>query len=125
MEKHEFIGTHIISEMYEIEDELINNNELIINAILNGVKRSGANCEGVLCKTFLPTGFSVVLLLSESHASVHTYPEKNALFADAFTCGEKCKTKVIIDELADSLKAKKHKARIITRGERNNDCRTL
>lgn len=117
MDKHEFFGTHIISEMYDISTNIINDNELILNVLLRGVKLSGAKCEGVLCKKFTPCGFSAVLLLSESHASVHTYPEKNALFADAFTCGTSCKTHIIIDELVKSLRVENCKTEIILRGK--------
>ena len=30
---------------------------------------------------------TLVALLSESHASIHTYPEHNSCFVDLFTCG--------------------------------------
>jgi S-adenosylmethionine decarboxylase len=29
----------------------------------------------------------MLFMLSESHASIHTYPEHNACFLDIFTCG--------------------------------------
>jgi S-adenosylmethionine decarboxylase len=36
-------------------------------------------------------GFSMVILVSESHSSIHTYPEHKACFVDIFTCGTSCK----------------------------------
>jgi S-adenosylmethionine/arginine decarboxylase-like enzyme len=33
---------------------------------------------------------TAVLLLAESHASIHTYPEHQACFVDLFTCGRAC-----------------------------------
>ena len=120
MEKHVFIGKHIVSEMYDISDKLILDNELILNILVRGVKLSGAKCEGVLCKRFLPSGFSAVLLLSESHASVHTYPEQGALFADAFTCGTNCNPQIIIDEWVSGLSVKDYKTNIIHRGGRQD-----
>src|SRR5215471_5836488 len=45
----------------------------------------------ILCEAesrFSPHGVSVVFLLSESHASIHTYPEHDACFLDIFTCGQ-------------------------------------
>ena len=62
MDEHIFIGTHIISEMYGVSDHLINDQSLILKILLRGVKLCGAKCEGVLCKQFLPSGFSAVLL---------------------------------------------------------------
>ena len=36
---------------------------------------------------FPPDGITAVALLSESHASIHTYPEHQSCFVDIFTCG--------------------------------------
>lgn len=112
-------------EMYGVSDHLINDQSLILKILLRGVKLCGAKCEGVLCKQFLPSGFSAVLLLSESHTSVHTYPEKNALFADAFTCGTNCDPKIIIDELVNGLEVENCKTKIIHRGEGSGDYEAL
>lgn len=35
-------------------------------------------------------GYTSMYLLSESHATIHTYPEKESCFIDIFTCGTKC-----------------------------------
>lgn len=37
---------------------------------------------------FEPIGVTGVLVLSESHFSVHTYPENNQLYLDIFCCSE-------------------------------------
>jgi S-adenosylmethionine decarboxylase len=62
---------------------------------LDGIKRDmaaaieavGASIIGQAESRFSPHGVSIVFLLSESHASIHTYPEYNACFLDIFTCG--------------------------------------
>jgi S-adenosylmethionine decarboxylase proenzyme len=38
---------------------------------------------------FEPVGVTGVLVLAESHFSVHTYPEKDAVYLDIFCCSEK------------------------------------
>jgi S-adenosylmethionine/arginine decarboxylase-like enzyme len=35
---------------------------------------------------FEPHGFSILYLLSESHMSIHTFPEKNYIAFDLYTC---------------------------------------
>jgi S-adenosylmethionine decarboxylase proenzyme len=35
---------------------------------------------------FEPDGFSILYLLSESHMSIHTFPEKNYIAFDLYTC---------------------------------------
>ena len=37
---------------------------------------------------FEPQGFTILALLAESHISFHTFPEKNIISFDFFTCGE-------------------------------------
>lgn len=37
---------------------------------------------------FEPTGLSIVAILAESHASLHTYPEHGVYMLDVFTCGD-------------------------------------
>jgi len=37
---------------------------------------------------FEPQGFTIVALLAESHMSFHTFPEKNIISFDFFTCGK-------------------------------------
>ena len=56
--------------------------------MFRAVNSVGATILAHLAHKFEPCGVSVVLMLSESHASVHTYPEYNACFLDIFTCGE-------------------------------------
>ena len=36
--------------------------------------------------SFTPEGFSIILLLSESHMTIHTFPEKNYIAFDIYTC---------------------------------------
>ena len=38
---------------------------------------------------FSPQGVTGVVIIEESHISIHTWPEKNYVAIDVFTCGEK------------------------------------
>ena len=58
--------------------------ELLENAAI----ASGATvCESIF-KEFDPQGVTVLCLLSESHISIHTWPEKGEAAVDIFTCGD-------------------------------------
>lgn len=48
---------------------------------------------------FQPFGYTLIILLAESHFSIHTFPENDEAFVDCFTCGEK-DPKAAIEELA-------------------------
>ncbi|MBN86415.1 MAG: adenosylmethionine decarboxylase [Dehalococcoidia bacterium] len=49
--------------------------------------------------TFSPQGYTAVALLSESHMSFHTWPEKELIAFDIFTCGE-----MKIEKIKETLK---------------------
>ena len=57
---------------------------------IEAVKATGATIENIAWKDFpggLPS-YSGTILLSESHASIHTFPERNYAAIDIFTCGK-------------------------------------
>jgi S-adenosylmethionine decarboxylase len=58
----------------------------------------------------------VLALLSESHASLHTYPEVGSMFLDVFTCGNRADPKLAAQLLAEALAAESTNVTIIRRG---------
>lgn len=88
MDKHfDFYGRHLLLNFSGCEADL-DNLEQIKCDMFRAVNSVGATILAHLEHKFDPHGVSVVLMLSESHASVHTYPEYNACFLDIFTCGD-------------------------------------
>jgi S-adenosylmethionine decarboxylase len=77
---------------------------------------ANATVQSVVSKRFEPQGVTVLALLSESHASVHTYPEIGAMFVDVFTCGDKADPPVAIEYLVDALHATSVRTDLIARG---------
>lgn len=65
-------------------DDLAALEALAVHAATTG----GAHVLGSVTHRFDPQGVSVLLLLAESHLSVHTWPEAGAAYVDVFTCGE-------------------------------------
>ena len=75
---------------------------------------------GKLTHQFTPQGCSLVYLLSESHISVHTFPEKNYLAMDIYTCREYPDNAVyehIYDHLVRIFDAEHGTPLIVDRGE--------
>lgn len=54
------------------------------------IQSSGATILKHDCVEFPGNGITAYFVLSESHASIHTYPEHNSCFVDLFTCGHAC-----------------------------------
>ncbi len=52
------------------------------------VRLTGATIIKSLEYHFKPQGQSILTLLAESHASLHSYPEYDFCYLDIFTCGD-------------------------------------
>ncbi len=88
MEKcFDFYGRHLLLNFSGCQADL-DNLEQIERDMFKAVNSVGATIVAHLAHKFEPCGVSVVMMLSESHASVHTYPEHQACFLDIFTCGD-------------------------------------
>jgi len=95
METYEFTGIHFLASYSGCRTNLSNVEQLKIE-LKRAVESSGATILGQIdhifeSQCFPPeNGYTSVFVLSESHASIHTYPDKHACFVDLFTCGDKC-----------------------------------
>lgn len=67
---------------------------------------------------FQPCGETAVLLLSESHISVHTYPDQKKAFLDVFTCGN-IKPKKAIEVIENEIKVNRIAILEVERGSRD------
>ena len=65
---------------------------------------------------FSPHGVSGIVVIAESHFSVHTWPEYGYCAVDIFTCGEDIKTDPPLDYLRRNLKADHYSVMEIKRG---------
>ena len=70
------------------------------------LRRAGATVVQELSHSFPGTGLTCVLILSESHAVLHTWPETGMVNIDIFSCSTRLKSLEAIDELSRSFGAK-------------------
>ncbi len=116
-EAYDFHGTHFLASYSECDEEALRNIDSLRETMLIAAEKSGATVLKFEDYTFPPDGFTMAILLSESHASIHTYPEHNACFVDLFTCGESCSSERFASFLEKYLKPKKAEKRLITRND--------
>lgn len=117
MSTYYFAGTHVIADVYDIPLRTLNDEKLILDSLTTGIIRSGATICGMQTKSFEPDGMTALFLLSESHVSVHTYPDRRSLFFDAFTCGDHCMPEAILHELLAALGDCRHRTEVVGRGD--------
>src|SRR6187455_864165 len=69
------------------------------------LRRAGATVVQELSHAFPETGLTCVLILSESHAVLHTWPETGTVNIDIFSCSTRLKSLEAIDDLRRSFGA--------------------
>lgn len=92
------MGRHLLLEIYNADFNLLNNLDELTEIILRGVKRAEMTALNVFQHQFTPYGVSILIALSESHLSLHSWPEKGCVSIDCYTCGKKS-PKIIAIEL--------------------------
>ena len=83
--------------------------------LLEATRESGATILNEQFHQFEPFGVTGVLLLAESHLSIHTWPEDGLATLDIFTCGA-MDTELIIDHVRRELVPSRESLRTVLRG---------
>ncbi|MEQ0564056.1 adenosylmethionine decarboxylase [Amycolatopsis sp. NEAU-NG30] len=112
-----FAGRHVLAELRGVDPGLLDDADRLGELLRDAVTSAGATVLDVVARRFAPHGATVVALLAESHATVHTYPEHGSLFADVFTCGERADPEHALRLLAESLAAAAVRLSVLQRGE--------
>ncbi|HJM68685.1 MAG TPA: adenosylmethionine decarboxylase [Candidatus Babeliales bacterium] len=89
-EEYEFYGRHFLASYKNCDSAALENIEMLLKVFREAVLASGASILSSDYAVFPGNGLTASFLLSESHATIHTYPEHNACFVDLFTCGHTC-----------------------------------
>lgn len=112
-----FLGKHFIANYSECDSEALKNAHQLVEVMREGVKESGAQILNESSYFFPGDGLTMAILLSESHASIHTYPEHNACFVDLFTCGDHCHYEPFDRVLREYLKPRAVQSKVLIRDE--------
>ena len=82
-------GKHMICDIKEIKNlELLNSIKDLSTMLTNICTKYNFEVLQEISYEFTPQGCSILFLLSESHISIHTFPEKNHMSLDLYTCRE-------------------------------------
>jgi len=84
--------------------------------MVDAAKKAHMTVLGTVDHAFSPQGLSICLLLSESHLTMHSWPEEGKVSVDCFTCGNTAKPLEIIDVLHAAFSAKEYRYQITKRG---------
>jgi len=108
------MGKHLILEMYDVNFELLNTLESLLQSMTSNIELANMTILNIFHHRFNPQGLTILFALAESHVSIHTFPEKGSLTADAYTCGDG-NPEIIINGLIDYFKSNNYKIREFAR----------
>lgn len=87
MQTFDTVGAHILADFWGCQFEKLDDAQLLMGYLRKAAKNANMTILGEESFKFNPQGFTGLLLLSESHISIHTYPERGYAAIDVFTCG--------------------------------------
>lgn len=110
------VGRHYLCELHGCRRSAIARVAAVEGPFLDAVAASGAQILSHASHQFVPHGATILALLSESHASIHTWPELGYAAVDVFTCSDSMEPGRTVAALAAALGATSSRVRVIDRG---------
>jgi S-adenosylmethionine decarboxylase len=108
-------GRHLILDLYDCDQELLDDYDQLSAMLKIALLMANATILRIIGEKFKPQGVTLLALLSESHASIHTWPEIGYAAIDLYTCGDTTNTHKAAEFLKEKLKAKTSEEKEITR----------
>lgn len=116
MIKQKQLGNHLLIEYYDCDSKVLKDTPLIEKYMIEAAKMAQATIVESVFHTFSPWGVSGVVVIEESHLTIHTWPEYKYAAVDLFTCGNTIKPWVAFKFLEEKLKAERADLAEISRG---------
>jgi len=111
-----YLGRHILAEFFDCDPNVLNNPALVEKYMLDAALECGATIVNKCFHLFAPHGVSGVVIISESHLAIHTWPEFGYAAVDLFTCGEQCDPKVSYEFLKRKFNSRDARYSQLNRG---------
>lgn len=80
------LGRHVLLELYDCDLSCLRHPEQVRKIMLEAARRGNATVVRDVFHQFSPYGVSGVVVIAESHLTIHTWPEHGYAAVDLFTC---------------------------------------
>ena len=110
------LGRHLIVEYADCDQTILNDLELLEKFMNESVRKAGATIVSSKFHRYNPQGVSGVVVIAESHISIHTWPEYGYAAVDFFTCGESVDPYKAYSYMKDMLKSHTAQVNELERG---------
>jgi S-adenosylmethionine decarboxylase len=98
-------GRHLILDLYDCDPEILDDYDQLQAYLETSLALAGANILRIFGEKFKPQGVTLLALLTESHASIHSWPQLGYAAIDLYTCGDTTQTHKAAEFLKNKLKA--------------------
>ena len=115
-EPRSLLGRHLMLEVYDCPSKYLDDPDEIRQLLLNAARGAGATVIDTMFHRFSPQGVSGVVVIAESHLTIHTWPEYGCAALDMFSCSPQIDLEQIAEHLARELRARRLDARVVERG---------
>jgi len=110
------LGRHVLAEMFDCDPSSLDDVDRVRDIMVEAAIKAGAEVREVAFHKFSPQGISGVVVISESHLAVHTWPEFGYAAVDVFTCGDSVDPWDAVNIIAKLFKTKHMSASEMKRG---------
>ena len=101
------LGRHLLLELFDCDLDAINNLVAVKQTLVEAARRAQATIVDVVFHEFNPFGISGVVVIAESHLSIHTWPEYRYAAVDIFSCGDTLQPDVAANYLVEQFGAER------------------
>ncbi len=100
------LGTHLLLELKECNSKALNDLKKVQDILISAAKEVKATIIETSFHKFSPFGISGIVVIAESHISIHTWPEHSYAAIDIFTCGQVLKPEIAARHLIHRFQCK-------------------
>lgn len=115
-EFNKVLGNHMLVELYNCNQQVLDDLEGIERHMNEAATVCGATIVQSTFHRFQPYGVSGVVVISESHLAIHTWPEYGYASVDLYTCGDTVNPTVAYEYLKAAFEATDSEVQTLKRG---------
>jgi S-adenosylmethionine decarboxylase len=110
------LGRHVLAELHGCRFDVLNDVDKVEKIMVDAALEAGAEIREFVFHKFSPQGVSGVVVISESHLAIHTWPELGYAAVDVFTCGDTVNPWDACNYLSEKFEAENVTATELARG---------
>ncbi len=114
---NDILGVHYILDFYDCNDEYLISISKIKDVMTKAGKIGNFNVVKSCFHQFKPYGVSGVLVLKESHFTIHTWPEHQYAAIDIFLCDISINIEKVVEYLCNTFSTTNYTIKKINRGQ--------